>query len=66
MQCEVGIQYIHLFSADLQCYKVAEDNAECVEVLVEKEVDPPLIGAALIVPQPSLLHSTRAAKLSSQ
>ena len=36
MQCEVGIQYIHLFSADLQCYKVAEDNAECVEVLVEK------------------------------
>ena len=37
-----------------------------VEVLVEKEVDPPLIGAALIVPQPSLLHSTRAAKLSSQ
>ena len=64
MQCEVGIQYIHLFSADLHSYKVAEDNAECAEVLVEEEeVDPPLIGAALIVSQAHTPPPQLAAKL---
>ena len=54
---KLGSYNIHLFSADLHCYEVAEDMlAECVEVLVEEEVDPPLIGAALIVSQGTLLH----------